>query len=192
MKKLYFILPTVTLAALSVGFHLHATSPKKSVESNVTEAKPAKKNKPAKAKPAKAEPGKKFPVQETKKTPVADVVPPPISKPKKKEQTPLKVAAPQKAEPQAKKVEVAKPKVLPKTKPAVESIPKAASKPKGGMKEVEVVFLTRLGSSLLCAAGGKGTENGILDSRVVAAMSSQLRMWPDMDLFVDLQRNNSS
>ena len=129
MKKLYFILPTVTLAALSVGFHLHATSPKKSVESNVTEAKPAEKNKPAKAKPAKAKPGKKPPVQEIKKTPVADVVPPPISKPKKKEQTPLKVAAPQKAEPQAKKVEVAKPKVLPKTKPAVESIPKAASKP---------------------------------------------------------------
>jgi len=129
MKKLYFILPTVTLAALSVGFHLHATSPKKSVESNVTEAKPAEKNKPAKAKPAKAEPGKKFPVQETKKTPVADVVPPPISKPQKKEQASVKVAAPKKAEPQAKKVEVAKPKVLPKTKPAVESIPKAASKP---------------------------------------------------------------
>jgi len=129
MKKLYFILPTVTLAALSVGFHLHATSPKKSVESNVTEAKPAEKNKPAKAKPAKAEPGKKSPVQETKKTPVADVVPPPISKPQKKEQASVKVAAPKKAEPQAKKVEVAKPKVLPKTKPAVESIPKAASKP---------------------------------------------------------------
>ena len=129
MKKLYFILPTVTLAALSVGFHLHATSPKKSVESNVTEAKPAEKNKPAKAKPAKAEPGKKFPVQETKKTPVADVVPPPISKPQKKEQASVKVAAPKKAEPQAKKVEVAKPKVLPKTKPAVESDPKAASKP---------------------------------------------------------------
>ena len=129
MKKLYFILPTVTLAALSVGFHLHATSPKKSVDSNVTEAKPAEKNKPAKAKPAKAEPGKKSPVQETKKTPVADVVPPPISKPQKKEQASVKVAAPKKAEPQAKKVEVAKPKVLPKTKPAVESIPKAASKP---------------------------------------------------------------
>ena len=129
MKKLYFILPTVTLAALSVGFHLHATSPKKSVDSNVTEAKPAEKNKPAKAKPAKAEPGKKFPVQETKKTPVADVVPPPISKPQKKEQASVKVAAPKKAEPQAKKVEVAKPKVLPKTKPAVESDPKAASKP---------------------------------------------------------------
>ena len=129
MKKLFFILPTVTLAALSVGFHLHATSPKKSVDSNVTEAKPAEKNKPAKAKPAKAEPGKKFPVQETKKTPVADVVPPPISKPQKKEQASVKVAAPKKAEPQAKKVEVAKPKVLPKTKPAVESDPKAASKP---------------------------------------------------------------
>ena len=129
MKKLFFILPTVTLAALSVGFHLHATSPKKSVESNVTEAKPAEKNKPAKAKPAKAEPGKKSPVQETKKTPVADVVPPPISKPQKKKQASVKVAAPKKAEPQAKKVEVAKPKVLPKTKPAVESIPKAASKP---------------------------------------------------------------
>ena len=129
MKKLFFILPTVTLAALSVGFHLHATSPKKSVDSNVTEAKPAEKNKPAKAKPAKAEPGKKSPVQETKKTPVADVVPPPISKPQKKEQASVKVAAPKKAEPQAKKVEVAKPKVLPKTKPAVESIPKAASKP---------------------------------------------------------------
>jgi len=129
MKKLYFILPTVTLAALSVGFHLHATSPKKSVDSNVTEAKPAEKNKPAKAKPAKAEPGKKSPVQETKKTPVADVVPPPISKPQKKEQASVEVAAPKKAEPQAKKVEVAKPKVLPKTKPAVESIPKAASKP---------------------------------------------------------------
>jgi len=129
MKKLYFILPTVTLAALSVGFHLHATSPKKSVDSNVTEAKPAEKNKPAKAKPAKAEPGKKSPVQETKKTPVADVVPPPISKPQKKEQASVKVAAPKKAEPQAKKVEVAKPKVLPKTKPAVESDPKAASKP---------------------------------------------------------------
>ena len=129
MKKLFFILPTVTLAALSVGFHLHATSPKKSVDSNVTEAKPAEKNKPAKAKPAKAEPGKKSPVQETKKTPVADVVPPPISKPQKKEQASVKVAAPKKAEPQAKKVEVAKPKVLPKTKPAVESDPKAASKP---------------------------------------------------------------
>lgn len=129
MKKLYFILPTVTLAALSVGFHLHATSPKKSVDSNVTEAKPAEKNKPAKAKPAKAKPGKKPPVQEIKKTPVADVVPPPISKPQKKEQASVKVAAPKKAEPQAKKVEVAKPKVLPKTKPAVESIPKAASKP---------------------------------------------------------------
>ena len=129
MKKLFFILPTVTLAALSVGFHLHATSPKKSVDSNVTEAKPAEKNKPAKAKPAKAEPGKKSPVQETKKTPVADVVPPPISKPQKKKQASVKVAAPKKAEPQAKKVEVAKPKVLPKTKPAVESDPKAASKP---------------------------------------------------------------
>jgi len=129
MKKLFFILPTVTLAALSVGFHLHATSPKKSVDSNVTEAKPAEKNKPAKAKPAKAKPGKKPPVQEIKKTPVADVVPPPISKPQKKEQASVKVAAPKKAEPQAKKVEVAKPKVLPKTKPAVESIPKAASKP---------------------------------------------------------------
>ena len=61
---------------------------------------------------------------------------------------------------------------------------KAAAKPKGGMKEVEVVFLNPLGTALLWTAGGKRTENGVLDSRVVSAMSSQLRMWPDLDLFV--------
>jgi len=61
----------------------------------------------------------------------------------------------------------------------------AAVKPKGGMmKEVEVVFLTTLGTSLLGAASGKGTETGMLDSRVVDAISSQLHMWPDLDLFV--------
>ena len=175
MKKLYFILPTVTLAALSVGFHLHATSPKKSVDSNVTEAKPAEKNKPAKAKPAKAKPGKKPPVQEIKKTPVADVVPPQISKPKKKEQTPLKVAAPQKAEPQAKKVEVAKPKVLPKTKPAVESIPKAASKPMEKDRKVaespKPEVQATEGAKPRNSQGNKPTEEA--KPRAVAAVNGQ-------------------
>lgn len=175
MKKLYFILPTVTLAALSVGFHLHATSPKKSVDSNVTEAKPAEKNKPAKAKPAKAEPGKKPPVQETKKTPVADVVPPPISKPQKKEQIPLKVAAPKKAEPQAKKVEVAKPKVLPKTKPAVESDPKAASKPMEKDRKVaespKPEVQATEGAKPRNSQGNKPTEEA--KPRAVAAVNGQ-------------------
>ena len=175
MKKLFFILPTVTLAALSVGFHLHATSPKKSVESNVTEAKPAEKNKPAKAKPAKAEPGKKSPVQETKKTPVADVVPPPISKPQKKEQASVKVAAPKKAEPQAKKVEVAKPKVLPKTKPAVESIPKAASKPMEKDRKVaespKPEVQATEGAKPRNSQGNKPTEEA--KPRAVAAVNGQ-------------------
>lgn len=175
MKKLYFILPTVTLAVLSVGFHLHATSPKKSVDSNVTEAKPAEKNKPAKAKPAKAEPGKKSPVQETKKTPVADVVPPPISKPQKKEQASVKVAAPQKAEPQAKKVEVAKPKVLPKTKPAVESIPKAASKPMEKDRKVaespKPEVQATEGAKPRNSQGNKPTEEA--KPRAVAAVNGQ-------------------
>jgi peptidyl-prolyl cis-trans isomerase C len=134
MKKLFFFVPVVTLTAVFVSSHLHATSPKKLVDSNATVAKPAEKNKSAKAKPAKVEPRKKSPVQEIKKAPVADVVAPPISKPKNKEQAPVKVAAPKKVEPQAKKVEVAKPKASPK--PVSEGNPKTASKAKE--KELKV------------------------------------------------------
>ena len=128
MKKLFFFVPVVTLTAVFVSSHLHATSPKKLVDSNASETKPAEKNKSAKAKPAKVEPRKKSPVQEIKKAPVADVVAPQISKPKNKEQAPVKVAAPKKVEPKAKKVEVAKPKASPK--PVSEAKPKTASKAK--------------------------------------------------------------
>jgi len=128
MKKLFFFVPVVTLTAVFVSSHLHATSPKKLVDSNASETKPAEKNKSAKAKPAKVEPSKKPPVQEIKKAPIADVVAPQISKPKNKEQAPVRVAAPKKVEPQAKKVEVAKPKASPK--PVSEANPKTASKAK--------------------------------------------------------------
>ena len=127
MKKLFFFVPVVTLTALFVSSHLHATSPKKLVDSNASETKPAEKNKSAKAKPAKVEPRKKPPVQEIKKAPVADVVAPQISKPKNKEQAPVKVAAPKKVEPNAKKVEVAKPKASPK--PVSEENTKTAATP---------------------------------------------------------------
>ena len=127
MKKLFFFVPVVTLTALFVSSHLHATSSKKLVDSNASETKPAEKNKSAKAKPAKVEPSKKSPVQEIKKAPVADLVAPPISKPKNKEQAPVKVAAPKKVEPNAKKVEVAKPKASPK--PVSEENTKTAATP---------------------------------------------------------------
>jgi peptidyl-prolyl cis-trans isomerase C len=128
MKKLFFFVPVVTFAAFSVSFRLHAESPQKLVDSNASETKPAEENKSAKAKPAKVEPSKKPPVQEIKKAPVADLVAPQISKPKNKEQAPVKVAAPKKVEPNAKKVEVAKPKASPK--PLSEGNPKTASKAK--------------------------------------------------------------
>ena len=173
MKKLFFFVPVVTLTALFVSSHLHATSPKKLVDSNASETKPAEKNKSAKAKPAKVEPSKKPPVQEIKKAPVADVVAPQISKPKNKEQAPVKVAVPKKVEPNAKKVEVAKPKASPKpfsegnpktASKAKEKEPKVAENPKLQTQEAEEVKSNNL-------QGNKPTNEA--KSRAVAAVNGQ-------------------
>ena len=173
MKKLFFFVPVVTLTAVFVSSHLHATSPKKLVDSNTTETKPAEKNKSAKAKPAKVEPRKKSPVQEIKKAPVADVVAPQISKPKNKEQAPVKVAAPKKVEPNAKKVEVAKPKASPKpvsegnpktASNATEKEPKVAESPKPQTQEAEEVKPNNL-------QGNKPTNEA--KPRAVAAVNGQ-------------------
>ena len=67
----------------------------------------------------------------------------------------------------------------------------ATKSTKGGTttKAVEVVFLTKLGTSLLSAADRAETDHETRDPRVENALFSQLPMWPDLDLFVQASTN---